>query len=932
MAIAPLFLLVHMVDYAAKTLLLVCLGREPALRDWFVLLVIVHLMVSMRRARVICRGLWGPCCALPLATVLLGVATPLLQVIHFTDVLAAWWYRQNLSKQLPLRYAPLDVIIEGLAFLLTALYLRFCIGLGRLEPLLHVAPDSFETLLMATLGSTLCTVSVSLVVLDSTVSLKFFRAMYGTSSPRNGNGGCRCCRTFMSQVVYRGCEVAAKSSVIVALTFILRPSYFAGYAVFIYLVNVALLLTSSSPEVRSIGPACVIAWPLLFANLPQFVDSPKHYAAAQNAASLVCGVRALELSLALTLAVVAFLVEAEVSEKVPTQAWLADARIVRLVRTCQELYHRTSVWTWAACAFAHYIFMAVRWFGAAPMDPQLMVPLLAEQAPQISAPAAQSERAPAAGHGKQADMEMGGEKEFWPPALGLANLLLSAASAQAPFKWQLCRRSADGDGSRLRSKERQLRFEDFDTIGLIGFGEFGKVFQVRRRATQQTFAMKRLSKEFYARRQMTDKAVREIATLNLAQEHPFVVRLVHAIETTNEWAMVMEYCPGGDLQQLLLTEGSPGLPLQRTLRISAEVALALEHLHSRGIVFRDLKLENVVLDSDGFAKLTDFGLAKQYRGGRDAIAEAESTGGAYPAFTKTFCGSYGYSAPEVNLRRQVHGFAADMYAYGVLLVMMLTGGEVYHDTREAPFERRLPPESLKDLQDVLERLDFDFYWASHHLLQPACTAHRVEIDINGAVVIVARGGHRGARRQARPHRPPSSPRNLERTAANRPAYFPDTACVSSQASKQSWDLAVDLVRSLTAELPENRGTIARLKQHQFFEDVGDWRYVFPRSWTLNVVKEHLKTLTGQQELSSSVAQQLELLPLQDLVPLLDNRDDAVQLLDAASEQSAEQEMASPSPVTALPPTAAVELELSQSASPMPGSERAPNQEWFANYP
>ncbi|CAJ1445570.1 unnamed protein product, partial [Effrenium voratum] len=63
---------------------------------------------------------------------------------------------------------------------------------------------------------------------------------------------------------------------------------------------------------------------------------------------------------------------------------------------------------------------------------------------------------------------------------------------------------------------------------------------------------------------------------------------------------------------------------------------------------------------------------------------AQSYGGAYANFTKTFCGSYGYAAPEVNPRRQMHGFAADLYAFGILLVMMLTGGEVGTTTGGRP--------------------------------------------------------------------------------------------------------------------------------------------------------------------------------------------------------------------------------------------------------
>merc|ERR1712129_541213 len=84
--------------------------------------------------------------------------------------------------------------------------------------------------------------------------------------------------------------------------------------------------------------------------------------------------------------------------------------------------------------------------------------------------------------------------------------------------------------------------------------------------------------------------------------------------------------------------------------------------------------------SQGRAKLTDFGLAKQRRGGHNAIVEAEQSGGSYASFTSTYCGSHGYAAPEIH-PRLVHGFAADLYSFGVLLLMLLMGGEVFHDAR-----------------------------------------------------------------------------------------------------------------------------------------------------------------------------------------------------------------------------------------------------------
>ncbi|CAE8600738.1 unnamed protein product, partial [Polarella glacialis] len=197
--------------------------------------------------------------------------------------------------------------------------------------------------LLGTLAISLCTVAVALVLLDSTLSLKLSRDIYGPSPGRGGRlaSGCRSCWVFAAQLAYRLVEVAAKLSVVAVTATVLQPSYFAGYVALSYLANVVVLL-GSCREAHSpcLGSSMVIAWPLLFANLSQFVDCPKHYAAAQHAASLVCGLRALEIAVAVSLVAAAFLLEVEVLDPSGTATgWLADVQTASIVRTWQALCH-----------------------------------------------------------------------------------------------------------------------------------------------------------------------------------------------------------------------------------------------------------------------------------------------------------------------------------------------------------------------------------------------------------------------------------------------------------------------------------------------------------------------------------------------------------------------------------------------------------------
>ena len=127
--------------------------------------------------------------------------------------------------------------------------------------------------------------------------------------------------------------------------------------------------------------------------------------------------------------------------------------------------------------------------------------------------------------------------------------------------------------------------------------------------------------------------------------------------------MVMDFCAGGDLSQYLELEGS--FPELKAKRYICEVICAIEALHDKNIIFRDLKPDNICLDKNGHAIIMDFGLS------REGVVGA--TKGA-----DSFCGSYAYLAPEM-LRKKGHGKAVDWYLIGVVLYEFLTGMPPFYD-------------------------------------------------------------------------------------------------------------------------------------------------------------------------------------------------------------------------------------------------------------
>jgi len=263
--------------------------------------------------------------------------------------------------------------------------------------------------------------------------------------------------------------------------------------------------------------------------------------------------------------------------------------------------------------------------------------------------------------------------------------------------------SVDGD-DRPQNEQKaantrrhsSVGLEDFFLLKVIGKGSFGKVMLVRKRDTQQVYAMKVLAKEDVIKRNQVEHTRTERNVLAYVR-HPFIVTLRFAFQTKRKLYFVLDYCPGGEL--FFHLGRSSKFEEARARFYAAQIVLALEYLHTRGIVYRDLKPENVLLDAEGNVALTDFGLSKE--GISDNIS------------AHSFCGTPEYLAPEI-LTRSGHGRAADWWSLGALLYEMLTGmPPFYSRNRDRLFEkilhmelrtpRDVSPQCVNILQGLLDR-------------------------------------------------------------------------------------------------------------------------------------------------------------------------------------------------------------------------------------
>ncbi|XP_066520700.1 serine/threonine-protein kinase N2 isoform X1 [Hoplias malabaricus] len=208
-------------------------------------------------------------------------------------------------------------------------------------------------------------------------------------------------------------------------------------------------------------------------------------------------------------------------------------------------------------------------------------------------------------------------------------------------------------------EEQDVHFSlrDFSCVAVLGRGHFGKVLLAEYKITGEMFAIKALKKGDIVTRDEVDSLMCEkriFETVNSVR-HPFLVNLFACFQTKEHVCFVMEYAAGGDLMMHIHADvfSEP-----RAVFYAACVVLGLQFLHEHKIVYRDLKLDNLLLDTEGYVKIADFGLCKEGMGFRDR--------------TSTFCGTPEFLAPEV-LTETSYTRAVDWWGLGVLIFEMLVG-------------------------------------------------------------------------------------------------------------------------------------------------------------------------------------------------------------------------------------------------------------------
>ena len=223
-------------------------------------------------------------------------------------------------------------------------------------------------------------------------------------------------------------------------------------------------------------------------------------------------------------------------------------------------------------------------------------------------------------------------KQMYPPAV--QPTLQTSPPMQQPQQQQQALAKQEPVSATAQGTGRRIGLDHFNFLAVLGKGNFGKVMLAETKASKKLYAIKVLKKEFIIENDEVESTRSEKRVFLVAnkERHPFLLNLHACFQTETRVYFVMEYISGGDLM-LHIQRGQFGL--KRAQFYAAEVCLALKYFHENGVIYRDLKLDNILLTLDGHIKIADYGLCKEEMW--------------YGSTTSTFCGTPEFMAPEVRL-------------------------------------------------------------------------------------------------------------------------------------------------------------------------------------------------------------------------------------------------------------------------------------------
>ncbi|KAF1959634.1 hypothetical protein CC80DRAFT_489743 [Byssothecium circinans] len=245
------------------------------------------------------------------------------------------------------------------------------------------------------------------------------------------------------------------------------------------------------------------------------------------------------------------------------------------------------------------------------------------------------------------------------------------------------------------SVTRKMTADDFEPLVCLGTGSFGTVHLVRQHATGRLYAQKQFKKaSLTVRKKLVEQTKNERAILETVNRQPFIVNLYYAFQDHEKLYLILEYAQGGELFHHLATERM--FSEDTAAFYMAEMVLALNYLHRTvGVVYRDLKPENCLLDAEGHLLLTDFGLSKV------ALEEERC---------RSMAGTVDFMAPEI-LKGEGYDHAVDWWSLGCLGYDLLTGAPPFSDQRHRRIEDtivhhkkiNMPYYLSQDAKDILAR-------------------------------------------------------------------------------------------------------------------------------------------------------------------------------------------------------------------------------------